>query len=208
MKDKEKTTGPTDKERQDAAPDPTATGDGKGKTGKAHDDEKTPEGAKNASDGKTEATATEPTPEELKRQVEDLKDKYLRKAAEFENFRKRTVREKTELLVNGGEKVISSLLPVVDDMERARKMIAAADDVEALRKGLELVFEKFRKVLSEQGLRRIEWEGKKFDTDFHEAVAMVPTADKGKKGFVVDCVEAGYTLNGKVIRHAKVAVGQ
>lgn len=145
---------------------------------------------------------------ELEGQVAELKDKYLRQVAEFDNYRKRTLKEKTELILNGGEKVITALLPILDDMERAAQNIEKSDDVEALKEGLSLVFQKLEKVLETQGLKKIETENKDFDTDYHEAIAMIPAPSAEQKGKVLDCVQSGYTLNDKVIRHAKVAIGQ
>ena len=140
--------------------------------------------------------------------IAELNDKYLRKVAEFDNYRKRTMKEKTELILNGGEKVITKILPVIDDFERAIANGQTTDDAQVLREGLELIFKKFLKILEGEGVERIETENKDFDTDYHEAIAMVPGLGDDKKGKVIDCVQTGYTLNGKVIRFAKVAVGQ
>ena len=140
--------------------------------------------------------------------IDELNDKYLRKVAEFDNYRKRTMKEKTELILNGGEKVITKILPVIDDFERAIANGQTTDDAQVLREGLELIFKKFLKILEGEGVERIETENKDFDTDYHEAIAMVPGMGDDKKGKVIDCVQTGYTLNGKVIRFAKVAVGQ
>ena len=146
--------------------------------------------------------------EEAEAKIAELNDKYLRKVAEFENFRKRTTKEKTELILNGGEKVITKILPVIDDFERALANGEKTDDPTVLREGMELIFKKLIKVLEGEGVERIETVDKDFNTDFHEAIAMVPGMGDDKKGKVVDCVQTGYTLNGKVIRYAKVAVGQ
>ena len=140
--------------------------------------------------------------------IADLNDKYLRKVAEFENYRKRTLKEKAELILNGGEKVITKILPVIDDFERAMANGKTTDDPAVLREGMELIFKKLMKVLEGEGVERIETEDKDFNTDFHEAIAMVPGMGDDKKGKVIDCAQTGYTLNGKVIRYAKVAVGQ
>lgn len=134
------------------------------------------------------------------------KYKYL--AAEFDNYRKRTIKERAELILNGGEKVITTLLPVLDDMERALKNGESTDDPAVLREGMELIYHKLVKVLESQGVQKIETEDADFDTDIHEAVAMVPGMGDDKKGKVIDCLATGYKLNDKVIRHAKVAVGQ
>ncbi len=155
----------------------------------------------------TETSQQEPDALEVAQQeIVSLKDSLLRKAAEFENYRKRTLKEKTELLLNGSEKTISTILPILDDFERA--LADKTDDVQALRKGMELIYSKFVKTLEGLGVKKIEAEGEDFNVDFHEAIAMVPGMGDDKKGKVIDCVQAGYKLNDKVIRHAKVAVGQ
>lgn len=141
-------------------------------------------------------------------QIAELKDKYLRSVAEFDNYRKRTIKEKAELIVNGAEKAVSAILPVMDDMERALATAEKTEDVEALKEGMKLIFQKFEKCLKGLGVNKIDTKDADFDTDFHEAVAMVPGMGDDKKGKVLDCVQTGYTLNDKVIRHAKVAVGQ
>lgn len=141
-------------------------------------------------------------------QIAELKDKYLRSVAEFDNYRKRTMKEKAELIVNGAEKAVSAILPVMDDMERALATAEKTEDVEALKEGMKLIFQKFEKCLKGLGVNKIDTKDADFDTDFHEAVAMVPGMGDDKKGKVLDCVQTGYTLNDKVIRHAKVAVGQ
>ncbi len=141
-------------------------------------------------------------------EIEELKKQLLYKAAEFENFRKRTIAEKTELILNGGQNVIKAILPVLDDMERAIQNAAKTEDIKALEQGWELIAKKLSKVLEGLGVKKIETENADFNTDFHEAIAMIPGVEDGKKGKVIDCVQAGYTMNDKVIRHAKVAVGQ
>ena len=137
-----------------------------------------------------------------------LKDQLLRQIAEFDNYRKRTLKEKAELILNGGEKTLSSLLPILDDLERAEKNIQENTNIETLKEGLDLIFKKFRDTLEKQGLKAIETKNQDFNTDFHEAIAMIPVPEGDQKGKVIDCVQTGYTLNDKVIRHAKVAVGQ
>lgn len=139
-------------------------------------------------------------------QIAELKDKYLRSVAEFDNYKKRTLKEKAELLLNGSEKTVCAILPILDDFERA--LADNTDDAAAMKKGMQLIFNKFCKTLEALGVKQIETEGKDFDVDFHEAVAMVPGMGDDKKGKVIDCVQTGYQLNDKVIRHAKVAVGQ
>ncbi len=141
-------------------------------------------------------------------EIAALKDKNLRQMAEFDNFRKRTIKEKAELILNGGEKVINALLPVLDDFERALSNIEKSNDPDILRQGVELISSKLLHTLEAQGLSRIEAEGQEFNTDFHEAIALTPVNDAKQKGKVVDCVLTGYKLGDKVIRHAKVAVGQ
>ena len=141
-------------------------------------------------------------------QIADLKDKYLRQVAEFDNYRKRTLKERAELILNGGEKTITALLPVIDDMERALQNGEKTDDPQVLREGMELIYHKMLKVLEGLGVEKIDTEDADFDTDVHEAVAMVPGMGDDKKGKVIDCLTTGYKLNNKVIRHAKVAVGQ
>lgn len=164
-----------------------------------------------------EATTEEPAQEEeeekdpLEKALEEaaeLKNQLLYKAAEFENYRKRTLKERAELILNGGEKVITAILPVLDDMERAIANGSKTEDPQVLREGMELIYQKFVKTLEGQGVSKIETKNADFDTDLHEAVAMVPGMGDDKKGKVIDCLQEGYKLNDKVIRHAKVAVGQ
>ena len=140
--------------------------------------------------------------------IEEQKDKYLRLSAEFDNYRKRTMKEKAELIKNGGEKTISAILPILDDMERALQNAAKTEDLDAIRQGIELISQKFHKVLGQEGLQKMEPIGEAFDTDYHEAVALVPAPNEEQKGKVLDCVQTGYKLNDKVIRHAKVVVAQ
>ena len=156
----------------------------------------------------TEAAEEKDPLEAAEEQIAELKDKYLRSVAEFDNYRKRTLKERAELILNGGEKVLTAILPVVDDMERAIENGAKTDEPAVLREGMELIYHKLLKVLESQGVSVIETEQADFDTDVHEAVAMVPGMGDDKKGKVIDCVQKGYKLNDKVIRHAKVAVGQ
>ena len=146
--------------------------------------------------------------EAAQEQIAELKDKYLRSVAEFDNYRKRTLKEKAELILNGSEKAVSAVLPVLDDMERAIANGEKTDDVQVLREGMTLIYTKFLKVLEGLGVKEIETADADFNTDVHEAIAMVPGMGDDKKGKVLDCVQKGYTINDKVIRHAKVAVGQ
>ncbi len=145
--------------------------------------------------------------EALQEENAKLKDQLLRTIAEFDNYKKRTLKEKTELILNGGEKTIGAILPVLDDFERALAD-THTEDPAAIKEGMELIFKKFSKTLEGMGVKKIETEGQDFDVDFHEAIAMVPGMGDDKKGKVIDCVQTGYMLNDKVIRHAKVAVGQ
>lgn len=160
----------------------------------------------------TEEQAVEEAPQEtiesVKAELEALKDKYLRAVAEFDNYKKRTLKEKTELILNGSEKTITAFLPILDDMERAIANADKATDLQALEEGWELIFSKFVKVLNTLGVKKIETTDADFNVDYHEAVAMVPGFGDDKKGKVIDCIQTGYTLNDKVIRHSKVAVGQ
>ena len=171
--------------------------------------------------GETEKTAaetqeqagteeTEQVDELTKTQEElaNMKDKYLRLSAEFDNYRKRTMKEKAKLILNGGEKSISSILPIVDDFERALKNMETAEDVAAVREGVELIYNKFMTVLGQNGVKVIETKEQPLNTDFHEAIAVIPAPAEELKGKILDCVQPGYTLNDKVIRHAKVVVGE
>ena len=152
------------------------------------------------------------TPEEkiaaLEAQVAELKTQQLYKVAEFDNFRRRAMQEKAELIKNGGTNVIKSLLPVVDDLERAQQNMDKYEDVAAVKEGLNLIIDKFFKQLAQEGLKKMDVVGQPFDSDYHEAIAMVPGLPEDQKGKVIDCMTAGYTLNDKVIRYAKVAVAE
>lgn len=146
--------------------------------------------------------------EKAQKEIEELKTQLLYKAAEFDNYRKRTLKERAELILNGGEKFITAVLPIIDDMERAIDNGEKTDDPEVLREGMVLIHQKMMKILEAQGVSTIDTDNQDFDTDVHEAVAMVPGMGDDKKGKVIDCLTRGYKLNDKVIRHAKVAVGQ
>mgnify|MGYP000038963100 FL=1 len=139
--------------------------------------------------------------------VAELQDKYLRQVAEFDNYRKRTIKEKAELILSGAKKTIPAILPILDDMERALKNMDKMEDVAAVKEGVDLIFQKFVKILGEQGVKKIETENADFNTDLHEAIAQVPAPSDEMKGKIIDCVKTGYTLNEKVIRHSQVAVG-
>ena len=154
----------------------------------------------------TQDTNCEDALQKANDEIAALKDKYLRSVAEFENYKKRTLKEKAELIINGSEKSVAAILPVLDDLERA--LADKSDDPIAIREGVQMIYNKFIKTLESLGVKKMETEDKDFNTDYHEAVAMVPGLGDDKKGKVIDCIQTGYTLNEKVIRHAKVAVGQ
>ena len=144
--------------------------------------------------------------EQLQQENEKLKDQLLRTIAEFDNFRKRTTKEKSDLILNGGKKTVTAILPVLDDFERALE--DSSTDVEAVKAGMQMIFNKFIKTLEGMGVKKIDTQKADFNTDYHEAVAMVPGMGDENQGKVIDCVQTGYTMNDEVIRHAKVAVGQ
>lgn len=146
--------------------------------------------------------------QKIQQELAEQKDKFLRLSAEFDNYRKRTMKEKAELILNGGEKSITSILPVVDDLERALKNMETATDVEAVKEGVQLIYNKFMNVLGQNGVKVIETQEQPLNTDYHEAIAVIPAPEEKKKGKILDCVQTGYTLNDKVIRHAKVVVGE
>jgi molecular chaperone GrpE len=175
--------------------------------------DESPEGNEETATGNSETLLTEE--EKLIRQLEEAnvlieehKDKYLRLSAEFDNYRKRTVKEKAELIFNGGQKTINSILPIIDDMERALKTMETLDVEPAIQEGIELIYNKFISALGQNGVKIIETKDKPLDTDFHEAIAVIPAPSEEQKGKILDCVQTGYTLNDKVIRHAKVVVGE
>ena len=159
-----------------------------------------------AQEEKGEEKTIEQQLQEANEKIAELKDQYLRKAAEFENYRKRTLKEKSELILNGAESTVKAILPILDDFERA--LADKTDDCKAVKEGQQLIFNKFVKALKALGVEKIETQDKDFDVDYHETIAMVPGMGDDKKGKVIDCVQTGYKLNDKVIRHAKVAVGQ
>ena len=165
----------------------------------------------NENDNDNEEEPKEKTVEEkladAEAQIEELKKQMLYKAAEFDNYRKRVMQEKAELIKNGGTKVITTILPILDDLDRAQQTMDKMEDVAACKEGVVLIIDKFLKLLKQEGLEKMDVVGTDFDTDFHEAIAMVPAGEE-KKGKVIDCVLDGYTLNDKVVRHAKVAVGE
>ena len=155
-----------------------------------------------------EEVSVEEQLQKAQEEIQHLKDNHLRQLAEFDNYRKRTLKEKAELILNGGEKVITAFLPILDDLARAQENIEKNQDYNTLKEGVDLIVKKLYKVLGEQGSSVIEAEGQPFNTDYFEAVALVPVEDDAQKGKIIDCVQTGYKLNDKVIRHAKVVVGQ
>lgn len=168
-------------------------------------DNKAEEGDNNTDAADKKAEEIDPLTK-AQQEVEELKKQLLYKTAEFENYRKRTLKEKAELILNGGEKTVAAILPILDDFERA--IADKSEDPKAIKEGVQMIFNKFVKTLEGLGVKKIETNDKDFDVDFHEAIAMVPGMGDDKKGKIIDCVQAGYTMNDKVIRHAKVAVGQ
>ena len=145
---------------------------------------------------------------EAEAKIAELQDRYLRQAAEFDNYRKRTMKEKADLIKSAAEKVIVAELPIVDDMDRALDNMEKGMDADACIEGFKLIAQKFKNTLAQQGLEKIDTDGQEFDTDYHEAIALIPAPTEELKGKILDCVQAGYKLGDKVIRHAKVAVGQ
>lgn len=168
-------------------------------------DNKAEEGDNNTDAADKKAEEIDPLTK-AQQEVEELKKQLLYKTAEFENYRKRTLKEKAELILNGGEKTVAAILPILDDFERA--IADKSEDPKAIKEGVQMIFNKFVKTLEGLGVKKIETNDKDFDVDFHEAIAMVPGMGDDKKGKIIDCVQTGYTINDKVIRHAKVAVGQ
>ena len=168
-------------------------------------DNKAEEGDNNTDAADKKAEEIDPLTK-AQQEVEELKKQLLYKTAEFENYRKRTLKEKAELILNGGEKTVAAILPILDDFERA--IADKSEDPKAIKEGVQIIFNKFVKTLEGLGVKKIETNDKDFDVDFHEAIAMVPGMGDDKKGKIIDCVQTGYTMNDKVIRHAKVAVGQ
>ncbi len=168
-------------------------------------DNKAEEGDNNTDAADKKAEEIDPLTK-AQQEVEELKKQLLYKTAEFENYRKRTLKEKAELILNGGEKTVAAILPILDDFERA--IADKSEDPKVIKEGVQMIFNKFVKTLEGLGVKKIETNDKDFDVDFHEAIAMVPGMGDEKKGKIIDCVQTGYTMNDKVIRHAKVAVGQ
>ena len=146
--------------------------------------------------------------EQLKAQVEQLKKDYLLARADLENFRKRTLKEKADLIRNGGESCLKDILPVIDDFERGLQAVGESADVEAVKQEIELIYNKFKTFLDQHGVKEIPTQDADFDTEYHEAVTTFPAPTPEQKGKVIDCVQKGYTMNDKVIRFAKVVVGE
>lgn len=202
MADKNKDTVDLEMDDKDIQVDNHAqTEDGNDEVTQAEDTNE----AETQDDGDTEETVQDPL-EAAQEQIAALKDQLLRTAAEFDNYKKRTIKEKMELIQNGGAKAVAAILPILDDFERA--VADKSEDAAAIKEGTKVIFNKFVKTLESLGVKQIDTEDQDFNTDYHEAVAMVPGVDDDKKGRVIDCVQTGYIMNDKVIRHAKVAVGQ
>ena len=170
-----------------------------------------------ADENDTDKTEAELTPEEkmqkqltaYEEKIAAQQDQILRQMAEFDNYRKRTMKEKAELIKNGGEPTLTAILPIIDDLERAlQNMKSENEEVKAMYDGVELIYNKFLKLLQQEGLEKIDTHEAEFNTDYHEAIALVPAASNELKGKILDCVQTGYQLNDKVIRHSKVVVGQ
>ncbi|MGM9620298.1 MAG: nucleotide exchange factor GrpE [Bacteroidaceae bacterium] len=169
--------------------------------------EETASEAQEAAEPQDQEKTTEEKLQDAEQEITDLKDQLLRKIAEFDNYRKRTIKEKTELILNGGEKTVVAILPVLDDMERALTNMEKAEDVAAVVEGVKLIHKKFISILAKQGVEAIDTENATFDVDLHEAIAQLPAPNDEMKGKVMDCTLTGYKLNDKVIRHAQVVVG-
>ncbi len=192
-----------DKEQQEAAEEQVKSSDTV--ESKAAGQTEETSGAAKVAD---QETKTEDASEKMAAEIAEWRDKYVRLSAEFDNYRKRTLKEKMDLMSSAGEDVIKSLLPVMDDLERALAATEKASDVAAVREGVVLISNKLRDTLRGRGLAEIEAVGQELDTDFHEAVAKIPAQDETQKGRIIDVVQKGYKLNDKVIRHSKVVVGE
>ena len=164
--------------------------------------------SKNTEESDNEQDSLEAQLAKAQEEIAELKDKNLRQIAEFDNYRKRVLKEKADLILNGGEKILTNILPIIDDLERAQQGMVQMTDVNAVKEGVNLIIDKFMKFLKSEGVAQIETEGKDFDVNFHEAITMIPAPSDEMKGKVIDCVSKGYTLNDKVIRYAQVVVGE
>ncbi len=160
------------------------------------------------SESENDSQAENEAKDDFESKYNELNDKYLRLMAEFDNYRKRTLKEKMDLTKFGGEGVLKGILPVVDNMERAIKSMETAQDMDAVKEGINIIYNKFVEFLGKQGLKEIESQGLELDTDKHEAVTKFPAPSEELKGKIIDVIEKGYTLNDKVIRYAKVVVGE
>lgn len=165
----------------------------------------------NETEGAAEAqdeAAAESEVEQLKKQISEIQDAHLRLRAEFENYKKRTIKEKAEIIKSASEGVFMNIIPLVDDFERGIQAAEKASDVESIKEGLMLIYDKFVKFLEQNNVKEIDTKDQTFDTDFHEAITAIPAQSEEQKGKIIDCVQKGYTLNDKVIRYAKVVVAQ
>ncbi len=152
--------------------------------------------------------ASENPSEKLEEKLSQLNDSHLRLMAEFDNYRKRTIREKSELIKSAGENILFNILPLIDDFERGIEASKTASDVAAVREGMLLIYDKFISFLCQNGVKKIETDNQVFNTEFHEAITTIPAPTEEQKGKIIDCIQKGYTLNDKVIRFAKVVVGE
>ena len=200
-----KTTGTQQNNNEDVAENETRSEDSKDIGEVVEDKSPDSDVTESQTDAEKVAGQTDPLADALA-QIEQLKNEMLYKQAEFDNYRKRTIKEKADLILSGGEKTIKEILPILDDFERA--LADNTEDAQAIREGMNLIFNKFVSTLEKMGVRKIETQGVDFNVDFHEAIALVPGLGDEMKGKVIDCTKTGYTLNDKVIRHAQVAVGQ
>ena len=194
------------KESHDSEKQETASTDSKEQENNTHEDHQSKHDNNNNKENEQTKKEEKDPLAEAQKEIEELKDRYLRTAAEFDNYKKRTLREKADLILNGGVKTVTAILPVLDDFERA--IADKSEDPKVIKEGVQMIFNKFVKTLESLGVKKIDTKDQEFNTDYHEAVAMVPGMGDDKKGKVIDCVQTGYTMNDKVIRHAKVAVGQ
>ena len=176
----------------------------------ANDECKSPEADGKVNEESTPEEPKEPTPEERIAQLEaktaQLIDQNLRQMADFDNYRKRTLKEKAEIIKNAAADVLTKILPVIDDLERAIEYNGKSDDIDAIKEGTQLIYNKLMHILDGEGLKKIPAKGEKFDSDIHEAIATVPAADEDSKGKVIDCTRDGYKLNDKLLRAAHVVV--
>jgi molecular chaperone GrpE len=195
-------------EKEKAAEDVTFENQEETKEGSVKEEEKGKKSPAKKSSKKTKKTSSQKKTEALQKQLDELNDKYLRLYSEFDNYRKRNAKERIELLKSASQEVILDVLPVVDDLERAIQSFEEHNLSKEAKKGVELIYNKLMNVLKQKGLEPIDAKGKDFDTDFHEAITNIPAPSDDLKGKVVDVIQKGYLLNGKIIRFAKVVVGQ